>query len=248
MRTPLVVGNWKMNGSINSNQALVQSLISQWQASNASLALCPPSVYLPQLNALLAKSPIALGAQDISQHSSGAYTGEIAADMLKEFGCTMAIIGHSERRQYHHESDLVVAEKCLAALAAGITPIVCVGESLEQRQADQSIAVVCAQVQQVIDHVGLDKLQGVVIAYEPIWAIGTGLTATPAQAQEVHAAIRAQLQTLADVTPILYGGSVKPDNAEALFAEADIDGALVGGASLDANDFIAIATAASAAK
>ena len=244
MRKPLVVGNWKMNGSSKSNLELLQALTSQWQQSAVSLAVCPPAVYLPQVQSLLSDSNIGWGAQDLSQHESGAFTGECSVAMIKEFGCLYAIIGHSERREYHAESDAAVAQKCQMALLAGLVPIVCVGESLIEREAEQTLAVIGRQIQAVIDYVGLPNLKGVVFAYEPIWAIGTGLTATPAQAQEVHAAIRQQLQTLGDSTQILYGGSVKACNAPELFAMPDIDGALVGGASLIAEDFISIANAA----
>ncbi|WP_317930191.1 triose-phosphate isomerase [Halioxenophilus sp. WMMB6] len=244
MRTPLVVGNWKMNGSLSDNLSLLQKLTSQWQAAAVEMAVCPPAVYLAQAQALLAGTSIQLGAQDASQHSSGAYTGECSVAMLQEFGCQFVIIGHSERRQYHAESDQLVAEKCLAIKASGLTPIVCVGESLAEREGGATLAVIQRQVQAVLDHVGSEQLAGVVIAYEPIWAIGTGLTASPEQAQEVHAAIRQQLQALGASTRILYGGSVKAGNAKELFAMADIDGALVGGASLIAEDFLAIGTAA----
>jgi len=244
MRKPLVVGNWKMNGSLSANSALLQNLTQQWQQDSVQMVVCPPAVYLAQAQALIASSKVQLGAQDASQHASGAYTGECSLAMLGEFGCEFVIVGHSERREYHGESDQVVAEKCQAILAAGLTPIVCVGESLEQRQAEQTLAVITQQMQAVLDHNGLDNLKGVVIAYEPIWAIGTGLTATPEQAQAVHAVIRQQLATLGSETRILYGGSVKADNAAELFAKPDIDGALVGGASLKAADFIAIGEAA----
>ncbi|BFM05757.1 triose-phosphate isomerase [Halioxenophilus aromaticivorans] len=244
MRTPLVVGNWKMNGSISANKALLAGLTEQWQGQSAELAVCPPAAYLNQAQQLLAGSTIALGAQDASAQASGAYTGEHSAAMLQEFGCRFAIIGHSERREYHAETDQAVAEKCKALLAAGLVPIVCVGETLAQRESNETLDVIKRQVSAVTDFVGSEALAGVVIAYEPVWAIGTGLTATPEQAQEVHAFIRQQLGSLGDETRILYGGSVKADNAEKLFGMADIDGALVGGASLKVDDFIAIGNAA----
>merc|ERR1711916_109915 len=194
--------------------------------------------YLAQAQALVASSPIQLGAQDVSQHQSGAFTGDCSVAMLQEFGCQYTLVGHSERRQFQGETDAIVAAKCYAALSVGLKPIVCVGESLQEREAEQPLSVIGRQVQAVIDLVGLQELPGVVFAYEPVWAIGTGLTATPQQAQDVHAAIREQLQSLGEATQILYGGSVKAGNARELFAMADIDGALVGGASLIADDFI----------
>lgn len=244
MRKPLVVGNWKMNGSKSENDALLSRLTQQWQTDTVQMVVCPPTVYLQQAQALLSNSVIELGAQDASSQASGAYTGEHSATMLLEFGCQFVIIGHSERRQYHAESDRDVAEKCQTLVNAGLTPIVCVGETLAEREAEQTLSVIQRQVQAVIDLVGLDTLSGVVIAYEPVWAIGTGLTASPDQAQEVHGFIRQQLAGLGEETRILYGGSVKPDNAQELFSMNDIDGALVGGASLKADDFIAIGEAA----
>lgn len=244
MRTPLVVGNWKMNGSLSANAALLAGLTQQWQAPSAEMAVCPPAIYLGQAQQLLAGSSVKLGAQDASGHASGAYTGEHSAAMLQEFGCSFVIIGHSERREYHGETDQAVAEKCQALLAAGLTPIVCVGETLAERESGQTLDVIKRQLAAVTEFVGLETLSGVVIAYEPVWAIGTGLTASPEQAQEVHAFIRQQLASLGDQTRILYGGSVKASNAQELFAMADIDGALVGGASLKAEDFIAIGNAA----
>jgi triosephosphate isomerase len=244
MRGKLVVGNWKMNGGLAANARLLDRLVMEWQPTRArALAVCVPFPYLAQAQEALAASAIGWGAQDLSAHASGAYTGEVAASMLADFGCRYVIAGHSERRQLHGEGDAVVAAKAAAALGAGITPIVCVGESLAEREADRTDAVVQRQLSAVIEALGGD-LTRIVVAYEPVWAIGTGRTASPAQAQEVHARLRKAL-TAADATdvPILYGGSVKAANAAALLAMPDIDGALVGGASLDAAEFLAIARA-----
>ena len=244
MRGRLVVGNWKMNGGLASNARLLDRLASEWRPSEGrSLAVCVPFPYLGQAQAALASTRIAWGAQDVSAHASGAFTGDVAAGMLVEFGCRYALVGHSERRQIHSETDGEVAEKAKAALAAGITAIVCVGETLSERDAGTTEAVVKRQLRTVIDALGSD-LAKIVLAYEPVWAIGTGRTATPAQAQEVHAFLRVLLAQAgaADVC-MLYGGSVKAANAAALFAMADVDGGLVGGASLDAEEFLAIARA-----
>lgn len=245
MRKPLVVGNWKMNGDKSANAELLQGLTQQWQADElVQMVVCPPAAYLAQAQSLLGDSAIMLGAQDASSQANGAYTGEHSTAMLQDFGCEFAIIGHSERREYHAESDNAVAQKCQALLQAGMTPIVCVGETLAERESEETLKVIERQLGAVINLIGLDNLDGVVIAYEPVWAIGTGLTATPEQAQDVHAFIRGQLAQQGAATRILYGGSVKPGNAAELFAMADIDGALVGGASLQAADFVAIAEAA----
>ncbi len=245
MRRPLVVGNWKMNGSSASNASFVSALCAlDVDAKLADAALCVPFVYLSQMSALLQGSPVALGAQDTSVHVEGAYTGEISAPMLADVGCRYVIVGHSERREYHHESNLLVAQKTLAVQQAGLVPIVCVGETLEQRESGNTLDIIGEQLAAVKSVVGEQGLVNAVLAYEPVWAIGTGLTATPEQAQEVHQFIRAQLGNAAASTSILYGGSVKPDNAKSLFAQADIDGALVGGASLKASDFFEIISAA----
>jgi triosephosphate isomerase (TIM) len=244
MRTKLVVGNWKMNGGLASNARLLDRLVSEWQPpDDRALAVCVPYPYLGQAQAALASSAIAWGAQDVSAHAAGAFTGEVSAGMLVEFGCRYAIVGHSERRQIHGESDVEVAQKAKAALAAGITPISCVGETLAERDAGKTEAVVMRQLGAVVDALGTD-LAKIVLAYEPVWAIGTGRTATPAQAQEVHRSLRVAL-TKAGAPNIcmLYGGSVKATNAAALFSMADVDGGLVGGASLDAGEFLAIARA-----
>ncbi len=249
MRTMLVVGNWKMHGSRASVEQLLSGLIPQLvEDSPVESAVCPAFVHLAQALRLCRDSALAVGAQDCSHMASGAYTGEIAADMLRDLGCDRVILGHSERRQYHAESDELVAAKLAAAVAAELQAIVCVGETREERESGEAQAVVASQLEGAL--VGQASLSRLVIAYEPVWAIGTGLTASPQQAQEMHAFIRQRLDKLpaldAAATRILYGGSVKPDNAAELFAQADIDGALVGGASLDAEKFAAIIAAAAA--
>ena len=245
MRKQLVVGNWKMHGSHSANAELLAGIVGA-RPFAADVAVCAPFPYLAETAVALAATDIRWGAQDCSAHEQGAYTGEVSAAMLHEFGCRYAIVGHSERRHYHAESDQLVADKARAALARGVTPIVCVGETLAQREANETEAVVKRQLSAVI-HTLAHCAGEMVVAYEPVWAIGTGRTATPEQAQAVHALLRAQL---AAATPraadmkILYGGSVKPDNAAVLFAQADIDGGLVGGAALKAADFVAICRAA----
>ncbi|RZT93664.1 triose-phosphate isomerase [Rivibacter subsaxonicus] len=244
-RRTLVVGNWKMHGSHAANEQLLEALKAAGPLP-ADAAVCVPFPYLAQAAERLARTAFAWGAQDCSQHEQGAYTGEVSAPMLADFGCRYVIVGHSERRALHAESDQLVADKAKAALAKGITPIVCVGETLAQREAGETEAVVKRQLSAVI-HTLAHCAGEMVVAYEPVWAIGTGRTASPEQAQQVHALLRAQL---AAATPraaqmqILYGGSVKPDNAVELFAKADIDGGLIGGASLKAADFLAICRAA----
>ena len=246
MKKKLIVGNWKMNGSLAANQALLQALLAGVGQSTCGVAVCIPAPYWAQAQALLASGAINLGAQDVSQHAVGAFTGEVSTAMLKEFGVRYAIVGHSERRQYHGESDAVVALKTQSALAAGITPIVCVGETLAEREAGKTEEVVKRQLAAVV-HTNGHCISEIVLAYEPVWAIGTGLTATPEQAQQVHALLRAQLHAAtnqADRIQILYGGSMNAANAGQLLAQADIDGGLVGGASLKAADFLAIVAAA----
>jgi triosephosphate isomerase len=241
----LIVGNWKMHGSHKANAELLQGLLDAGPMS-ADVAVCVPFPFLSEAAVTLAASPIRWGAQDCSAHEQGAYTGEVSAAMLHEFGCRYVIVGHSERRQYHAESDQLVADKAKAALARGVTPIVCVGETLLQREAGETDEVVKRQLSAVI-HTLAHCAGEMVVAYEPVWAIGTGRTATPEQAQAVHALLRAQLRAAtshAERVKILYGGSVKPDNAGSLFAQEHIDGALVGGASLKAADFVAICRAA----
>ena len=245
-RKKLIVGNWKMHGSRTANAELLAGIVGG-RPYLGDVAVCVPFPYLSETAVTLAASDIRWGAQDCSAHEQGAYTGEVSAAMLHEFGCRYAIVGHSERRQYHAESDQLVADKAKAALARGITPIVCVGETLAQREAGETAGVVKRQLSHVI-HTLAHCAGEMVVAYEPVWAIGTGRTATPEQAQEVHALLRAQLAAAtprAEAMTLLYGGSVKPDNAAQLFAQADIDGALVGGASLKAADFVAICRAAS---
>lgn len=242
----LMVGNWKMHGSLAANASLAAELLAGMASLSCRSAVCVPSVYLAQMQGLLAGSPLALGAQDVSAHESGAYTGEVSAHMLRDFGVRYCIVGHSERRQYHGESDVLVASKAQRALAAGITPIVCVGESLAEREAGQTEAVVKRQLAAVI-HANGHCISEIVVAYEPVWAIGTGLTATPEQAQSVHAVLRAQLQAAtahAERVAILYGGSMNATNAVALLAQPDVDGGLIGGASLKAPDFISMLKAA----
>ncbi|QBE65200.1 triose-phosphate isomerase [Pseudoduganella lutea] len=247
MRRKLVIGNWKMNGSLAANSVLLRGIAEGHVEGNVDLAVCAPAPYLAQCQAALTGSPVAWGAQDVSAYAAGAYTGETAASMLQEFGCRYVIVGHSERRAYHHESNELVAQKALAALNAGLTPVVCVGETLEEREAGRTNVVVCAQLQAVLDVLENPALEKIVLAYEPVWAIGTGKTATPALAQEVHAALRKQVAdrsaTAAAQLQILYGGSMKPENAKDLMAQQDIDGGLIGGASLKAPDFLAIAKA-----
>ncbi len=245
MRRKLVAGNWKMNGSHSTNAELLAGIAAA-RPFACEVAVCVPYPYLSETAVALAGTDVRWGAQDCSAHDAGAYTGEVSAAMLAEFGCRFAIVGHSERRQYHGESDALVADKAKAALARGVTPIVCVGETLAQRDAGETELVVKRQLSAVI-HALTHCAGEMVVAYEPVWAIGTGRNATPEQAQGVHAVLRAQLRAAtprADAMKIIYGGSVKADNAAALLAQADIDGALVGGASLKSADFVAICRAA----
>ena len=247
MKKKLIAGNWKMNGGLAANEGLVRGLLAGLvSAPSCDIAVAAPALYLAQVQALAAGSPIAVASQDVSAHASGAYTGEVAAGMLKEFDVRYALVGHSERRQYHGETDAVVAEKARQALAAGITPIVCVGETLQERESGQTEAVVKRQLAAVI-HVNGHCISEIVVAYEPVWAIGTGRTASPEQAQQVHAVLRAQLAAAsahADRVRLLYGGSMNASNAAELLAQPDIDGGLVGGASLKSEDFLKIIAAA----
>jgi len=246
MKKQLIAGNWKMNGSAAANEALVKALVAGSAQASCLVAVCVPAPYLAQVQALVAGSDIALGAQDVSQHESGAFTGEVSAAMLKEFGTRYCLVGHSERRQYHGETDAAVAAKAQRALAAGITPVVCVGETLAEREAGRTEEVVKRQLAAVI-HTNGHCISEIVVAYEPVWAIGTGKTATPEEAQQVHAVLRAQLRAAtehADRVHILYGGSMNATNAAQLLAQPDIDGGLVGGASLKAPDFLSIIAAA----
>lgn len=247
-RKKLVAGNWKMNGSLAANAALIGELLAGIGQPACDVAVCVPAVYLAQVQLLLAgQGGIALGAQDVSQHESGAYTGDVSAAMLKELGARYVIVGHSERRQYQGETDAQVAVKAQRALAAGLTPIVCVGETLREREQGEIESVVSRQLSAVIQLNG-ERLADLVVAYEPVWAIGTGRTATPEQAQTVHAALRALLAA-ADLQAagvrILYGGSMNAGNAAELLAQPDIDGGLIGGASLKARDFLKIIETAS---
>lgn len=243
----LIVGNWKMNGSLAGNEALLNALRAALGSEPAAdVAVCVPAPYLAQVQAMCTGTPIAWGAQDVSAHEAGAYTGEVSAAMLRDFACRYVIVGHSERRQYHGESDEIVARKAQRALACGITPIVCVGETEAQRLQGDTEQVVKRQLAAVIRAVG-HCVSEIVVAYEPVWAIGTGRTATPEQAQAVHAVLRAQLLAAAvgeQRVRILYGGSMNAANAAALLAQPDIDGGLIGSASLKADEFARIIAAA----
>jgi len=248
MRRKLVVGNWKMFGRLARNQALLEGVLAGVRdLRNTDCAVCVPYPYLAQVQSLLQGSNVAWGAQNMSHHDEGAYTGEVAAGMLLEFGCKYVILGHSERRGLYHESDEAVAMKFEAAIKAGLTPVLCVGETLDEREAGVTEEVVARQLDVVINRVGVKALAKAVVAYEPVWAIGTGKTASPEQAQAVHAFIRQRVANLdsqvAQGLCILYGGSVKAANAAELFSRADIDGGLIGGASLVAEDFVAICRA-----
>jgi triosephosphate isomerase len=246
VKRKLIAGNWKMNGVLSSNEALLKQLLAGLGAPTCEVAVCVPSVYLAQAQTLISGSALTLGAQDISANESGAFTGEVSPLMLKDFGVRYCIVGHSERRQYHFETDAQVAAKARSALAHGITPIVCVGETLAEREAGKTEEVVKRQLAAVI-HLNGHCISEIVVAYEPIWAIGTGVTASTDQAQQVHAVLRAQLKAAtpyADQIRLLYGGSMNAANAAQLLAQPDIDGGLVGGASLKAHDFLSIIAAA----
>ncbi len=250
MRDYLIAGNWKMNGGSDANAALVRGILSGASDLSCKLLICPPFPYLVPVAEMLRGTPVALGAQNVSEHRPGAYTGEVAAAMLTDVGCVYVIVGHSERRSLFGESNATVAAKFKAALAEGLVPILCVGETLEQREAGDTEQVIDAQLDAVLEGAGLEGFARAVVAYEPVWAIGTGRTATPEQAQAVHRHIRERLAAqdagIAERLPILYGGSVKGDNAAGLLAMPDIDGGLIGGASLKAEEFLAIARAAGA--
>ncbi|MBI3570262.1 MAG: triose-phosphate isomerase [Gammaproteobacteria bacterium] len=248
-RRPLVAGNWKMNGSRTESASLLDGIKKGMNStSRAEVAVCPPYILIPLAADKLAGSAVAWGGQNLSAHKSGAYTGEIAGPMLKDYGCTYVIVGHSERRTLYGENDAMVAEKYGAAQGAGLTPILCVGETLQEREANQTEAVVARQLDAVLGKHGIGSFKNAVIAYEPVWAIGTGRTATPQQAQDVHRFIRSRLaardKTVAESTRILYGGSMKGSNAKELLAQPDIDGGLIGGASLQAEEFLIICRAA----
>ncbi len=260
MRSKWVVGNWKMNGNLSDNAVLLNDLVAGMaedcpacacKSDDACATECPvymgvcvPFPYLAQAHRVLGATKIALGAQNVSEKTNGAFTGEVSASMLKDFGVKLVIVGHSERRSIYGESDALVAEKARVALEAGLTPVVCVGETLDEREAGQAQAVVLRQLKAVSDVIGVSGLSRSILAYEPVWAIGTGKTASPEQAQEVHAWIRVALKGLdaamADDMSILYGGSVKANNAAEIFAQADVDGGLIGGAALVAEDFLTI--------
>lgn len=247
-RRRLVVGNWKMNGTRASSQKLLADLIAGIPADcSTDIGVCPAAVFIPEASAAIAGTPIRLGGQNVADKDSGAFTGEVSASMLREFGCTLAIVGHSERRAVYGETDALIAARYAKAIEHGVTPILCVGETLAEREADQTFAVVDQQLNAVLESSGVDSLANAVIAYEPVWAIGTGRTATAEQAQEVHAHIRSKLAalnpTIAAKVQILYGGSVGAANAAELFGQPDVDGGLVGGASLDPNSFLAICLA-----
>ena len=246
IRVPLVIGNWKMNGSIELLKELTERVTINSPA-NLEIGVCPPYPFLGSAQVVLGKSLISLGAQDVSCHSSGAYTGEVSAEMLKEVGCQFVLIGHSERRQYHHETNEQVAIKTQACLSKGLKPVVCVGETLTERDNHATETVVTKQLETVLSSVDFND-HDIVIAYEPVWAIGTGKTASPEQAQKVHQFIRKTITDKypesANTTRLLYGGSVKPGNATTLFSQPDIDGGLIGGASLNAQDFLLICNAA----
>jgi triosephosphate isomerase len=248
MRRRIVAGNWKLHGDRAFAHGLMDAIAAVPAPAGVERVVLPPLPYLGDLVERYAASGVAFGAQDVSANEKGAYTGEVSAAMLVDVGARYGLVGHSERRQYHHESSELVARKFLAARAAGLVPILCVGETLHQREAGQTEYVIQSQLQPLVDLGGVGALDGAVVAYEPVWAIGTGRTATPDQAQAVHAFIRGEIAArdakIAGSLPILYGGSCKPDNAAALFAQPDVDGGLIGGAALVAADFLAIATAA----
>lgn len=244
MRQPLVIGNWKMNGTRTSAEALAKDIVAGLAENQAGIAVCAPYVFLGCVGAAIQGSRLALGAQNVADKPSGAFTGEISAAMLKEFQCQYALVGHSERRSYYGDTDATVAARFCQAQAEGIIPVLCIGETLEEREQDQTFAVVNRQMDAVLALAGINALANAVIAYEPVWAIGTGKTATDDQAQEVHQHIRQYLaeknSEIATNLQILYGGSCKPENAKGLFAMPDIDGGLIGGASLDAESFLKI--------
>jgi triosephosphate isomerase len=248
MRKKFVAGNWKMHGNLATNADLLKAVRAGVAGLAADVAVCAPYPYLAQARTALEGSNVAWGAQDVSEHMQGAYTGEVSATMLGEFGCRYVIVGHSERRSYYGDTDAVVAAKFEAAMKSGLVPIFCVGETLDEREKNVTADVVTRQLDAVITRCGIASLAKAVVAYEPVWAIGTGRTASPEQAQEVHALIRARVARedsgVAAGLRILYGGSMKPGNAKELMAQPDIDGGLIGGAALVAADFIAICAAA----
>ena len=244
MRKTIVAGNWKMNASKESVNKLVMGILSGMSDVSCEVVVCAPFPYLSQVEALITHSQVRLGAQNLNINTSGAFTGEVSAEMIKDFGAQHVIVGHSERRTLYGETNTIVAEKVKAALDSDLIPLFCVGETLEQREASETESVVAAQINTVVDLVGIDAFLNIVVAYEPVWAIGTGVTASPEQAQAVHAFIRQLLANnnndVAQQTPILYGGSMNATNAKELIACADIDGGLIGGASLKPEDFLQI--------
>jgi len=248
MRKKLVAGNWKMHGTLSVNAALLDAVRAGATGLAAEMAVCVPYPYLEQARKALDGSAVAWGAQDVSEHAQGAYTGEVSAAMLGDFGCRYVIVGHSERRSFYGDTDAIVAAKFEAAWKSGLVPILCVGETLDEREKNVTAAVVTRQLDAVLSRCGVAALGSAIIAYEPVWAIGTGRTASPEQAQEVHALIRARVARddagVASGVRILYGGSMKPGNASELMAQPDIDGGLIGGAALVAADFLAIGAAA----
>ena len=248
MRQAMVAGNWKMNGSSASVKELITGIKAGIDQTSAEVAVCPPFVYIPAVAEAITGSPIKLGAQNLCEHDSGAYTGEVAGPMLKDVGCDYVIVGHSERRSLYGETNEVTAIKYAAALKNGLKPIFCIGETLEERESGVTNDVIARQLDAILNTEGVASLANAVLAYEPVWAIGTGKTASPEQAQEVHAFIRGKVAALdagvADDLRILYGGSMNPGNAAELIAQPDIDGGLIGGASLKADDFLSICKAA----
>ena len=244
MRKTIVAGNWKMNASKDSVDNLIKDLLTGMDGITSEVLVCAPFPYLAQVELLIQGSKVMLGAQNLNTNSSGAYTGEVSADMIKDFGARHVIVGHSERRSLYGETSTMVAEKTKAALNAGLTPLLCIGESIEQRDSGNTEAVIEKQLSAVIELVGIEAFNQIIIAYEPVWAIGTGVTATPEQAQEAHLFIRSLLakndESVAQKTPILYGGSMNASNASELISCADIDGGLIGGAALKAEDFLQI--------
>jgi triosephosphate isomerase len=250
MRRPIIAGNWKMHGSRAENAALVESIVHKLPNTDVEVWVCAPFVYLAEIHRALAGSRISLGAQDVCAETQGAFTGEVSAAMLRDVGCAGSIVGHSERRALYHETDQLVARKFASVLAAGITPILCVGELLAEREAGRTFEVIDRQLDAVLDLSGVAAFTRAVIAYEPVWAIGTGKTATPQQAEEVHAHIRGRIAgrdaKIAALVRIQYGGSVKAANAAELFSMPNVDGGLIGGASLKAEEFLAIVAAARA--
>ena len=247
MRKTIVAGNWKMNASKESVNTLIEGILSGMNEASSEVIVCAPFPYLSQVESLIQGSSLMLGAQNLNVNSAGAYTGEVSADMIKDFGAQHVIVGHSERRSLYAETNAIVAEKTKTAIDAGLTPLLCVGESLEDRESGNTEAIVEEQINAVIDLIGIESFDQVIIAYEPVWAIGTGLTATPEQAQAVHLFIRNLLadssEKIAKRTPILYGGSMNAGNAADLISCSDIDGGLIGGAALKAEDFLQICKA-----